>query len=119
MKRTRRGIARASTFGLPAEAQGLIPPPGLLSSVGPYNQKDIDVTFGEAIEALKQGAHIQRRSWNGKNMHVYLEDGYTMAKGRGTQRTYLPVLVMFTAQGEHQPGWLARKPTCWLTIGRS
>lgn len=65
------------------------------------------MTFGQAIEEAKLGKLIQRAGWNGKNMHVYLEDGYTFCKGEPTERYYEPHLVMFTAQGKHQPGWLA------------
>ena len=69
------------------------------------------MTFGDAIEALKQGKHVQREGWNGKNMHLYLEEHfkYTIRGGHfaGSDRDYEPCIVMFTAQGKHQPGWLA------------
>jgi len=69
------------------------------------------MNFGEAIAAMKASKLVQRAGWNGKGMHVYLEDGYTMTiRGgifKGTTRTYEPVIVMFTAQGKHQQGWLA------------
>lgn len=72
------------------------------------------MNFGEAIAAMKSGQLVQRAGWNGKGMHVYLEDGYTtVIRGgvfKGTTRTYEPVIVMFTAQGKHQPGWLASQP---------
>lgn len=67
--------------------------------------------FGEAIRRMKSGACVCREGWNGKGMHVYLEDGHAMkVQGgvfRGAARHYEPVFVMFTAQGKHQPGWLA------------
>jgi hypothetical protein len=67
--------------------------------------------FGEAIRRMKAGACVCRDGWNGKGMHVYLEDGYRMPVKagiyKGTERHYEPVIVMFTAQGKHQPGWLA------------
>ena len=67
--------------------------------------------FGAAIEALKQGRWIARKGWNGKGMHVYLEDMRQVVIGagvfKGTARRYEPHIVMFTAQGAHQPGWLA------------
>jgi len=61
------------------------------------------MTFGEALEALKNGKLVRRAGWNGKGMHVYLED--TMVGPLGHR--YEPFLVMFTAQKKHQPGWLA------------
>lgn len=69
------------------------------------------MNFGEALELLKPGARCLRRAgWNGKGQHVYLEDGYTQKIGdgvfKGSSRVYLPVLVLFNAQGQHQPGWL-------------
>lgn len=33
------------------------------------------VTFGEALEALKEGKCIARNGWNGKGMYVYLNKG--------------------------------------------
>lgn len=67
--------------------------------------------FGDAIRALKDGKSVARKGWNGKNMHIYLEDMFRFpVKGgvyAGTERKYDPVIVMFTAQGTHQPGWLA------------
>lgn len=69
------------------------------------------MTFGEAIEALKQGKQVRRSGWNGKGMHLYLEDAFSMPiRGgvyKGAVREYEPVICMFTAQHKHQPGWLA------------
>ena len=31
-----------------------------------------DKTFGDAIEALKQGKRVAREGWNGKNMFLFL-----------------------------------------------
>lgn len=67
--------------------------------------------FGQAIEALKAGRMVQREGWNGKGMHIYLEEGRHLPLDygieKGTSRKYDPVICMFTAQGTHQPGWLA------------
>jgi hypothetical protein len=72
------------------------------------------MNFGEAIAALKAGKMVQRAGWNGKNMHIYLEDGYSQTVGdgvfKGQKRHYESVICMFTAQGTHQPGWLASQP---------
>lgn len=69
------------------------------------------LTFGEAIQAMKESKLVRRRGWNGKNMHLYLEDWVEgtldFARDNGKRRSYKPCIVMFTAQGEHQPGWLA------------
>lgn len=69
------------------------------------------MNFGEAIEAMKKGALVARDGWNGKNMYIYLEDmfSFPVRAGvfKGSVRKYEPVIVMFTAQGTHQPGWLA------------
>ena len=66
------------------------------------------MNFGQAIEALKAGKSVRRKGWNGKGMHIYLEDWVegTLTFG-ADERHYKPVIVMYTAQGEHQPGWLA------------
>jgi hypothetical protein len=67
--------------------------------------------FGEAIRAMKGGACVARKGWNGKGMHLYLEDqlSFKVRAGafKGEVRKYDPCIVMFTAQGTHQPGWLA------------
>lgn len=69
------------------------------------------MNFGQAIEALKAGKRVSRQGWNGKSMHIYLEDRFSFpVQGgvyAGTSRTYDPVICMYTAQGTHQPGWLA------------
>jgi hypothetical protein len=69
------------------------------------------MNFGDAIEALKGGKMVRRAGWNGKGMHLYLEDGFSMPiRGgvhKGAVRQYEPVICMFTAQQRHQPGWLA------------
>jgi len=72
------------------------------------------LTFGQAVEAMKRGARIQRAGWNGKGMHVYLEDHISLVfkggAGRGTPREYRPCMVLYTADGAHQPGWNASTP---------
>ena len=69
------------------------------------------MNFGEAIKAIKEGKLAQRSGWNGRGMHIYLEDGYSETIKAGVYkdeiREYEPVIYMFTAQGKHQPGWLA------------
>lgn len=69
------------------------------------------MTFSEALEKLKEGYCVQREGWNGKGMHIYLEDHFHCLVGKGGglehERKYQPVICMYTAQGTHQPGWLA------------
>lgn len=68
------------------------------------------MNFGEAIQAMKEFCCVSRKGWNGKNMHVYLEDSSVMVvKGGvclGKERKYDPVFGMYTAQGTHQLGWV-------------
>jgi hypothetical protein len=83
------------------------------------------MNIGQAIEALKAGNLIRRAGWNGKGMHLYLEDSLHYAAGggslKGAERTYEPCIVMFTAQGKHQPGWLASQADLlaedWEVVG--
>lgn len=37
--------------------------------------KKINVTFGEAVEALKQKEKITRSGWNGKDMYIFIKTG--------------------------------------------
>lgn len=72
------------------------------------------LSFGEAIAAMKRGDRVQRAGWNGKGMHVYLEDSmhavFNGGAGRDTPRRYNACIVLYNAQGEHQPGWNASTP---------
>lgn len=54
--------------------------------------------FGKALEEMEQGNKVCRAGWNGKNMYLYLDQ---------VNEGYEPCVVMFTAQGKYQPGWLA------------
>ena len=67
------------------------------------------MTFGQAIEQMKLGDRVQRQGWNGKGMHIFIEDKFTALirmSGRTIEREYEPVICMYTAQGKTQPGWL-------------
>jgi hypothetical protein len=73
--------------------------------------------FADAIRALKDGAKVARKGWNGKDMWLCYMPGMTVPEGMVNGRTKkfwpkgdLPVggyIVMRTAQGGWQPGWLA------------
>lgn len=75
----------------------------------------MDMTFGEALEAVKHGARIAREGWNGKGMYVFLAHNVEFTTEADISEFYeaeegvevSDVLVMRTAQGTLQPGWLA------------
>lgn len=54
--------------------------------------------IGEAVKAMKNGHSVARKGWNGRGMHLYLW------QSPGSEM--LPCVVMKTAQGTLQPGWL-------------
>lgn len=71
-------------------------------------------TFGEALEALKNGRCVRRVGWNGKGMFVYRHvfapaviPGIVLD---GSAVSFASTLVLFTAQKVHQPGWNASQP---------
>lgn len=78
-----------------------------------------DMTFGEALRALKNGKKVCRRGWNGKGMFlVYVAGTPDVTPREGTPYADLkvspqgvvtinPHIDMKTATGEMQPGWLA------------
>lgn len=78
------------------------------------------MNFGEAIEALKSGKRVQREGWDGKNMWLAYMPAVTIDEGlvNGRTRKFVPTgslnvggyIVMWTAQGVWQPGWLASQP---------
>ena len=62
------------------------------------------MSFGFAIEKLKQGMRIARKGWNGKGMWLTLiRPGNAMHLGFEMQ----PCIGMKTANETMQPGWLA------------
>jgi hypothetical protein len=82
--------------------------PYVPSWYAPSSKETRPMNFGDAIAALKKGERVQRAGWNGKGMHLYLEDWLEGVMTFGADnRKYQPVIVMFTAAKEHQPGWLA------------
>jgi hypothetical protein len=82
------------------------------------NIDDGCMTFGLAIEALKKGKKVSRKGWNGKNMWlcymppVLIDAGIVNGRsrkflGEGKDLDCQGYIVMYTAQGKWQPGWLA------------
>ena len=67
--------------------------------------------IGQAIGWLKESKSVRRAGWNGKNMHVYMEDAHTETyprpKNDGERYQVAAYLVLFNAQGVRQPGWNA------------
>lgn len=77
-------------------------------------------TFGEAIEALKQGKKVARKGWNGKEMYLWLKPAATIkaewckdpilkdiAEANGGEVEALGTICMKTADGKILTGWLA------------
>lgn len=77
-----------------------------------YRQVD-GLSFGLAIEAMKQGRRVTRRGWNGKGMYVFLVHGVDfhtnadLSELEDQDVEVLDCLVMRTATGAFCPGWLA------------
>ena len=79
------------------------------------------MTFGQAIEAMKQGKKVARRGWNGKGMYVWLMPGCTIkncpnitdphlkaiSDANDGAITFTGSIRMKTATGEVLTGWLA------------
>lgn len=74
-----------------------------------------NLTFGLAIEALKQGKKVARSGWNGKGMFLFLVAGSTFKVNRapllgiypeGTEISYHAHIDIKTADGQIVP-WLA------------
>ncbi|ENJ8541423.1 DUF2829 domain-containing protein [Raoultella planticola] len=67
------------------------------------------LSFGLAIEALKQGHRVARAGWNGKNQWVvYVKPGfYDVGCSLGAKAGSLqPFLALKNAQDMFQPGWV-------------
>ena len=58
------------------------------------------MTFGGAVEALKEGLAVERDGWNGKGMYLELQ-----VPDEDSKMT-LPYIYMSTVQGDLVP-WLA------------
>ena len=74
----------------------------------------MEQTFGQAIEALKQGKKVARQGWNGKNMFLFYNDGRRNAIGIKARDEKIideildvcPFIIMKTADNKLVP-WLA------------
>ena len=71
------------------------------------------MTFGEALELCKEGAHISREGWNGKDQYIEIAEDieYTNFQGERKKATHLDVgshcLVFVNPNRGIQMGWLA------------
>ena len=78
------------------------------------------MTFGQAIEAMKQGKKVARKGWNGKGMYLWLLPAAsvkaewckephlkTLAEQNGGEVECLGSVRMKTADGKVLTGWLA------------
>lgn len=86
------------------------------------------MSFGLAVEALKEGEKVCRAGWNGKNMFLFLVQGSTFQVNRaplnqfyeeGTTVNYCPHIDMKTADDKIVP-WLASQTDVladdWMVI---
>ena len=73
------------------------------------------LTFGDALDLLKEGEKVARLGWNGKGMFLFLVPGSTFTVNRppllgiypeGTEVNYHAHIDMKTADGQVVP-WLA------------
>ena len=81
-----------------------------------------NLNFGQAIEALKQGKQVARTGWNGKEMFLILNGGYSVDKE--TARPDNIINKEFLEKegqthlhiGKHIDMWTAQKTLCvgWL-----
>lgn len=73
----------------------------------------ISMTFGDALEAMKDGKRVAREGWNGKGAYIFLAyepDFNTPADLSAFADKEVEVgdmIVMKTAQDTLAPGWLA------------
>ena len=92
------------------------------------SEKTNNLTFGQAIEALKNGKSVARKGWNGKGMFLYLIKGGEIARalkyGFGeyeNEPTITDSIAMKTAQNTIVVGWLASQTDMlaedWEVIG--
>lgn len=89
-----------------------------------YQDTAAGMSFGHAIEAMKQGAKVARAGWNGKGMWIALTNtpvacrsvpadnfwskhGRDFAMSQGGYAQVLPCFIMKTADDKILQGWLA------------
>ena len=70
------------------------------------------MNFGQALEALKQGAKVKRNGWNGKNQYIELASNisYTNVSGEVVNADHDAIgnkAIAFVGTSGVQLGWLA------------
>lgn len=71
------------------------------------------VDFGTALMEVREGARAARKGWNGKGMYIFLADDVNFHTDADVSEfahkdvETSDMLVLRTAQGTFQPGWLA------------
>ncbi|MCM1142295.1 MAG: DUF2829 domain-containing protein [Muribaculum sp.] len=98
---------------------------GLIHTAVIYGAQNIDelseeMSFGQAIAALKMGRKVSRKGWNGKGMFLWLKPAATvkaewckdpllksLAEKNGGEIDALGTICMYTAHGAILSGWLA------------
>lgn len=72
------------------------------------------MTFGQAIESVKEGAMLTRKGWNGKGQYIFLIRGADMQSVLGygygefqREPTVVSALAIHTSSNHIQIGWLA------------
>lgn len=84
------------------------------------------LTFGEVIEALKQGNKVARTGWNGKGMWLSYLDPYHNKQfqliEKDIEGTFSPYIGMKTADNKYVP-WLASQTDIlaedWIIVEES
>lgn len=72
--------------------------------------KTENMSFGEAMEAVKNGKKIARRGWNGKGQYVFLIEGMELTEFIAKNKLgdfATGVLAIKTSNDVTQVGWLA------------
>lgn len=91
------------------------------------------MTFGEAIEKMRNGELVAREGWNGKGMFLWMKPGAvvpskfiqdkvlkSIAESQGGEVCCLPIVCMKTADNKVVSGWLASQAdifaTDWIVV---
>lgn len=72
------------------------------------------MTFGDALEALKQGKKVARQGWNGKDMWLHIANGKhgvsfefgLYCLGEEKDLVHLPSIVQKTSDNKYLIGWV-------------
>ena len=71
------------------------------------------MTFGEALQLIKEGREVTRHGWNGKGMFLYLLKGQDLQRGLkygygeySGEPAFVSCIVMKTAQNTLAVGWV-------------